>query len=142
MSLKKVTLSDVQEITFVIAIEKLSYKEPIPPFTTRLPNKLESCLLTPFQKFNGKDLYPGLIKKASILLYLLISNHPLLNGNKRVALTTLLYFLLKNGKYLDADTMVLYNFTVWVAQSPSELKEQVVSGIELFLKTHLISLKE
>ncbi|MCX6737683.1 MAG: type II toxin-antitoxin system death-on-curing family toxin [Candidatus Parcubacteria bacterium] len=139
MSLKKVTLSDVQEITFVIATEKLSYKEPIPSFKTRLPNKLESCLLTPFQRFDGKDLYPGLIKKASILLYLLISNHPLLNGNKRVALTTLLYFLLKNGKYLDADTMVLYNFTVWVAQSPAELKEQVILGIEQFLETHLIS---
>jgi len=142
MTLKKVTLSNVQEITFVIASEKLSYKEPIPPFETRLPNKLESCLLTPFQKFDRKDLYPGLIKKASILLYLLISDHPFQNGNKRVALTTLLYFLLKNGKYLKVDTMVLYNFTVWVAQSPTELKDQVISGIEQFLKTHLISVKE
>jgi death-on-curing family protein len=142
MALKKVTLANVQEIDFVIATEKLSYEEPIPSFETRFPHKLESCLLTPFQRFNEKDLYPGLIKKASILLYLLISNHPFQNGNKRIALVTLLHFLSKNGKYLEVDTIMLYNFTVWVAQSPSELKEQVVSGIELFLKTHLVSLKE
>jgi death-on-curing family protein len=142
MVLKKVSLSDIEEIDFVIATEKLSYKEPIPPFETRLPHKLESCLLTPFQKFDRKDLYPGLINKASILLYLLISDHPFLNGNKRIALITLLHFLLKNGKYLNVDTMTLYNFTVWIAQSPTEVKEQVVSGIKQFLRAHLISVKE
>lgn len=142
MPLKKVSLSDIEEIDFVIAAENLAYEEPIPPFETRLPHKLESCLLTPFQKFDGKDLYPGLIGKASILLYLLISDHPFLNGNKRIALITLLHFLLKNGKYLDADAMTLYNFTVWIAQSPTEVKEQVISGIKQFLRDHLISVKE
>ncbi|MCX6737782.1 MAG: type II toxin-antitoxin system death-on-curing family toxin [Candidatus Parcubacteria bacterium] len=142
MSLRKIILSDVREIDFVIATERLSYEEPIPPFETRFSHKLESCLWTPFQRFNKKDLYPGLIKKAAILLYLLISNHPFLNGNKRIAFVVLLHFLSKNGKYIDVDPIIFYNFTVWVAQSPSELKEQVVSGIELFLKTHLISLKE
>jgi len=71
-----------------------------------------------------------------MLFYLLIKNHPFLNGNKRIALTTLLVFLRLNGKWITVDTKKLYNFTVWVAQSPAELKDQVVSGIEQFIKTY------
>jgi prophage maintenance system killer protein len=51
------------------------------------------------------------------------------NGNKRIAITALLTFLYSNGKWLKADTQELYNFTVWVAMSPSQVKEQVVAAI-------------
>ncbi|MCX6785530.1 MAG: Fic family protein [Candidatus Komeilibacteria bacterium] len=50
----------------------------------------------PYQTFGGKQLYPGLIKKSAILFYLMIKNHPFQNGNKRIAMTTLFYFLYKN----------------------------------------------
>jgi death-on-curing protein len=63
------------------------------------------------------------------------------NGNKRIALTTLLVFLHKNGKWLEVDAQELYNFTVWVAQSPAVLKDEVVMGIEKFIKNHLIKLE-
>ena len=100
---------------------------------------LESCVLTPFQRFSGKELYPTLVAKASILFYLIIKNHPFLNGNKRIAITTLLTFLFDNGKWLKTDTQELYNFTVWVAQSPSEFSKQVVGIIEKFIRDHLAS---
>jgi death-on-curing protein len=97
--------------------------------------------MTPFQKFSGKDLYPSLIAKASILFYLLTKNHPFQNGNKRIAVTTLLTFLYENNKWLMVDTQELYNFTVWVAQSPPTVKEHVVAAIEQFIKKHLTKLE-
>jgi len=135
---KIITIADVEYLTFRLAKEHLSFDEPIPDFSTRLPNVLESCVLTPFQRFSGKALYPTLVAKASILFYLLIKNHPFQNGNKRIAITTLLTFLFDNDKWLKADTQELYNFTVWVAQSPSELTEQVVAAIEKFIRNHLV----
>ena len=135
--MKIITIADVEYLAFRLAKEHLSFDEPIPNFSTRFPNALESCVLTPFQRFSGKALYPTLIAKASILFYLMIKNHPFQNGNKRIAITTLLTFLLGNDKWLKADAQELYNFTVWVAMSPSGVKEQVVSAIEKFIRDHL-----
>ena len=72
-----------------------------------------------------------------MLFYLMIKNHPLENGNKRIAITTLLAFLFGNNKWLAADIQELYNFTVWVAQSPPQFKDEVVKAIEKFLRTHI-----
>ena len=135
--MKIITIADVEYLAFRLAKEHLSFDEPIPNFSTRFPNALESCVLTPFQRFSGKALYPTLIAKASILFYLMIKNHPFQNGNKRIAITTLLTFLLGNDKWLKADAQELYNFTVWVAQSPSEFKEQVVAATHKFIRNHL-----
>ena len=138
--MKIITIAEVEYLAFRLAREHLSFDESIPDFSTRFPNMLESCVLTPFQRFSGKALYPTLVAKASILFYLMIKNHPFLNGNKRIAITTLLHFLFENGKWLKADNQELYNFTVWVAQSQSEFKEQVVSAINKFIRNHLVDL--
>ncbi len=132
-----ISISDVEYLAFRLAKEHLSFNEPIPDLSTRFPNVLESCVVTPFQKFSGKDLYPSLVAKASILFYLMIKNHPFQNGNKRIAITTLFVFLHSNNKWLRADSQELYNFTVWVAQSPSEFKEQVVEAIQKFVRDHM-----
>ncbi len=134
-----VKVSDVQYLAFRLAREHLSFNEPIPDFSTRFPNILESCVLTPFQTFLGKYLYPSLVRKASVLFYLMIKNHPFQNGNKRIAITTLLVFLLFNGKWIRVDTQELYNFTVWVAQSPSRVKDQVIDAIQKFIEMHLVN---
>jgi len=134
---KIITIAEVEYLAFRLAKEHLSFDEPIPDFSTRFPNVLESCVLTPFQRFSGKALYPTLIAKAGILFYLMIKNHPFQNGNKRIAITTLLTFLFDNSKWLRADTQEFFNFTVWVAQSPPEFKEQVVAAIEKFIRDHL-----
>jgi death-on-curing family protein len=137
--MRLITIKEVEYLAFRLAKEHLSFDEPIPDFTTRFPNSLESCLITPFQKFSGKSLYPSLTSKASILFYLMIKNHPFQNGNKRIAITTLLVFLYENGKWLKIDNQSFYNFTVWVAQSPAELKKEVVIGIEKFIQKHLVN---
>ena len=139
--MKIITVQEVEFLAFRLAREHLSFHEPIPDFSTRFPNVLESCLVTPFMKFSGKSLYPSLSAKGSILFYLLIKNHPFQNGNKRIALTTLLMFLHKHDKWLEVDDQELYNFTLWVAQSPAVLKDEVVMGIEKFIKSHLVTVK-
>jgi len=140
--MKVITVKEVEYIAFRLAQEMLTFDEPIPDFSTRFPNVLESCLATPFQSFAKRSLYPGLISKAAMLFYLLIKNHPFQNGNKRIAMTTLFVFLYRNGKWLKLDTQELYNFTVWVAQSPRTVKDETVKATEKFLKTHLVELEK
>lgn len=140
--MKVVTVKEVEYIAFRLAKDMLAFNEPIPDFSSRFPNILESCLAMPFQRFSKKSLYPTLVSKAAILFYLLIKNHPFQNGNKRIAMTTLLVFLYRNNKWIRVDTQELYNFTVWVAQSPRTVKDETVKATEKFLKTHLVNLKE
>lgn len=138
--METISVQEVEYIAHRLAREMLSFDEPIPDFSSRFPDILESCLAVPFQSFSRKQLYPGLISKASILFYLLIKNHPFQNGNKRIAITTLFVFLYKNKKWIKVDTQELYNFAVWVAQSPAKVKDETVMAIERFLKTYLVSL--
>lgn len=138
--MKNITVKEVEYIVFKLAQEILSFNEPIPDFTTRFQKILESCLATPFQSFSGKSLYPNFISKASILFYLMIKNHPFQNGNKRIAMTTLFVFLYKNKKWIKADTQELYNFTIWIAESSPNFKDEVARAIEKFLQAHIINI--
>lgn len=138
--MKNLSVKEVEYIAFRLAQEILSFNEPIPDFSTRFTNILESCLATPFQTFSGKTPYHGLIDKAGILFYLMIKNHPFQNGNKRIAITTLFVFLHKNKKWLKADTQELYNFTMWIAQSSPRFKEEALRAIQKFLKEHIVNL--
>jgi prophage maintenance system killer protein len=134
---RTITVADVEYLAFRLARKHLSFDEPIPDFTTRFPNVLESCVVTPFQKFSGKDRYPSLVAKASILFYLMTKNHPYQNGNRRIAITTVLTFLLDNRKWLRADGQELYNLMIWVAQSSAEFKDEVVAALQRFIRGHL-----
>jgi death-on-curing family protein len=138
--MEKITLKHVEYISHKLAIEILSFNEPIPDFSTRYPHKLESCIAAPFQYFGGKSLYTGLVGKAAILFYLMNKNHPFQNGNKRIAMTTLLVFLYMNKKWLNADPMALYNFGMWVASSPAGLKKGTVQAVEDFIHQHLVDI--
>lgn len=230
----KISIEEVEYIAHRSARNMMTWDEPIPDFSTRYPNVLESCLAVPFQSFGRKDLYPTFIKKATILFYLMIKNHPFENlpapqagefcvyalecndgsiyigqtdnfprrksehdtglnfwtrsrlpvelkyvekfknksdalvresklktgfgrkwlkkkikslatrqagGNKRLAVTTLIMFLRKNSKWLTVDNQELYNFAVWVASSPAEFREEILSATEKFIKKNLVDKK-
>lgn len=139
--IKKLSVIELEQIAFQLAMELMTFNEPIPDFTTRFSNILESCLLTPFQTFVKKPLYKGLTGKAAIMFYLLVKNHPFQNGNKRIAITALLTFLYKNNKWIKTDSKEFYNFSIWVAQSPRQFQAETVMAIEKFIKSHLVSLK-
>jgi len=63
---------------------------------------LESAVAQPRQSFGGSDLYPSIVAKATALGFSLISNHPFVDGNKRVGHAALEIFLMLNGYELDA----------------------------------------
>lgn len=138
--MKFISIAEIEYLAFNLAKETMDFNEPIPAFSTRFPNILESCLGTPLQGFSGKSLYHGLIAKAAILFYLMVKNHPFQNGNKRIAMTTLFVLLHKNKKWLKVDNQELYNFATWIAASPARLKSETVKAVEKFIKTYLVDL--
>ncbi len=138
MKVKELKIREVEYIAFRLAKEMMTWDEPIPEFGTRFPNILESCLETPFQTFE-KPLYSGLAVKAAILFYLMVKNHPFENGNKRIAVMTLLIFLLKNGKWLDVSNDALYRIAVAVAGSSPKSKDTYLASLKKFVEDHLVN---
>ena len=45
----------------------------------------DSALHAPSAEFGGEEFYPDFVDKAAVLLVRLAKNHPLPDGNKRVA---------------------------------------------------------
>ncbi|OGY40035.1 MAG: hypothetical protein A2418_01075 [Candidatus Brennerbacteria bacterium RIFOXYC1_FULL_41_11] len=140
MKIESLSVREVEAVAFVLAKKLMSWDEPIPEFGSRFPNILESCLAVPFSTFARKNLYHGLEEKAGILFYLLIKNHPFQNGNKRIATATLLYFLMKNRRWLETDHHELYRFVKWVAESNPKLQKETVLAVGKFIKTYLVKL--
>ena len=135
---KSITIAEVEYTAFRLAEKFMNWDEPIPSFGTRFPNILESCLNQPFIRFVQKDLYRGLVGKGSILFYLMIKNHPFQNGNKRIAIMTVLYFLFKNGKWLNISNSDLYNFALGISKSRPTSHAKTIGYIQSVIKKHLV----
>ena len=102
---------------------------------------LESAIAQPRQSFDGTDLYASIVEKAVALGFSLISNHPFIDGNKRVGHAALEVFLLLNGHQLDAHIdeqervilavaagdMTREEFTRWVEKNAFEASESTTS---------------
>lgn len=114
-----------------IHIEKL---EPIPNFQETKLNELESSLNTPFMGFNGILFYPGFLKKAAILFYLLARNHVLGNGNKRTACLCLDYFCFKNKRQLTLSEDSLYQLAKFTVIAKEEDQNKTLYYIETLLR--------
>jgi len=138
--MKQITVAEVEYIAYRLAKELMSYDEPIPDFKTRYPGKLESCLAGAFQTYGKKDLYSTLPDKAAIMFYQMVKNHPFLNGNKRIAVTTLFTFLHLNKKWLNVTNDQLYQIALWVAESQPQLKDGVVLAIKDFVRKNIADL--
>jgi len=138
--MRTISVADIEHLAFRLAREILSFNEPIPDFHTRYPNALESCVATPFQMFGKRYLYPSLAGKAGIFFYLMVKNHPFQNGNKRIAMTSLMTLLYLNKKWLKVDVKDFYEFAMFVAQSSPKSKDWVVKSVKLFIEEHLIDL--
>lgn len=135
------TVRQIELVAHALAQQLMEWGEPIPAFDTRFPDRLESCLRTPFQKWEGRSLYRGIVGKGAVLFYLMVKNHPFQNGNKRVAIMTLLYFLSKSDKWLIVDNDIFYEFANGVASSDPSNKELEIRKIRAFIRKHLGALK-
>ena len=88
-----------------------------------------------YQTFDGKELYPTVQMKAAMLLYLLVKNHSFVDGNKRIAATLFLWFLLNNGILYKDDgskriaDATLVTMTLMIAESRPEDMEMMVKVV-------------
>ncbi|GIH99785.1 type II toxin-antitoxin system death-on-curing family toxin [Planobispora takensis] len=76
---------------------------------------LDSAVHRPRASMFGQEAYPGLFDKAAALIHSLATNHPFVDGNKRVAWVTTLVFLAWNGEKVDTDDDSAYDFVIAVA---------------------------
>jgi death on curing protein len=95
--------------------------------------RLESALATPQQTMFGRELYLDLVSKAAILMYLLVKNHPFVDGNKRTGVLSMLRFLLLNGHTLNATNDELYQVTIAIASSAMD-KDELSAWIHAHLQ--------
>ncbi len=78
---------------------------------------LDSALNAPFQTFDGKEIYPALLSKAAVMCRSIISNHPFVDGNKRIGIHVMLIFLELNGIELQYSQNELIELGLEVASS-------------------------
>lgn len=88
-----------QDVTGKIKKDLVKKKEASDLFGRETGHKLESVIKNLYQTFGGRELYKTLEEKAAHLLYLIIKDHPFIDGNKRVASFLFVYFLNRN-RYL------------------------------------------
>jgi death-on-curing protein len=62
---------------------------------------LASALEAPYQTFSGVDLFPTLLEKGVRLGFGLVSNHPFVDGNKRIGILIMLVYFEMNGILID-----------------------------------------
>jgi death on curing protein len=66
--------------------------------TPHIVARVESALAAPFVEPGGVEAYPGLAMKAAVLCSRLLRNHPLPDGNKRVAYLCMIELIRRNGR--------------------------------------------
>ena len=86
-----------KQIIEQIKQELIGKKEASDLFGKENDNKLKGILGNIYQTFDKKELYPSLEEKAAHLFYLIIKDHPFVDGNKRIASFLFVYFLDKNN---------------------------------------------
>ena len=93
---------------------------------------LDSALKAPFQTYDGQELYPTVVRKIVRLGYGLITNHPFVDGNKRIGALALLTLLELNGYSIEATDQELTDIIMGVAagqRSEDDLNEWVINRI-------------
>lgn len=96
---------------------------------------LRSVIETIYQGFAGEELYPSAQEKAANLLYLVVKDHPLSDGNKRTAAALFVTFLSRNEALQSAGgtTLISNNalaaITLMVAMSDPKEKSLMIALI-------------
>ena len=93
---------------------------------------LDSAIQSPFQTFDGEDIYPSLPEKAARLGYGLIQNHPFADGNKRIGILVMLTFLELNGIDVNCTDEELIRIGLDLANGSME-SDQLVKWIVIHI---------
>jgi death on curing protein len=93
---------------------------------------LESALSRPFQTFDKRDLFDTDLQKAAALIESLITNHPFIDGNKRIGYVVMRLFLLDRGLDIKCSQTDKYEFVIKIASGKTDFDE-----ICNWIKNHL-----
>ena len=96
---------------------------------------LESAVAQPRMTFNGEELYPTMVEKASALGFSLIQNHPFVDGNKRAGHAAIETFLILNGFEISASVDEQVEIILGVASG--KLSREVFTD---WLQNHIVDL--
>lgn len=96
------TIQACRELLFTLVRQHMTNLEPAPWYEDegRGLNQLQSIFA-----LMERDEYPDLLHKGAYLFCSIIDGHPFSNGNKRLAVTLLTYFLLINDYRISAPSM-------------------------------------
>ena len=94
---------------------------------------LEAAVHRPRASVLGQDAYPDLFTKAAALLHSLARNHPLVDGNKRLAWLATYVFCAKNGVELDTDDDAAYDLVIAVASGSLDEIEEIARILRSFV---------
>ena len=95
---------------------------------------LESAVAQPQVSFGGAYAHFGLFAMSAAYLFHIVSNHPFVDGNKRVGLLTAQVFLHLNGVTLEGDSDAFYELTMGVAEGRID-KASVAAELERIAKS-------
>lgn len=136
------TLPSVEEARAAIAqlkAELMARGEASDLFGRERDEGLAAILGNLEQTAFGEPAYPTIESKAAHLLYFVVKNHPLADGNKRSAALLFVDFLHRNGRLFDAQGQPVINdtglaaLTLLVAESEPKNKEVMIRLIENML---------
>jgi death-on-curing protein len=91
---------------------------------------LDSALARPRTMLFGVDAYPTLSEKAGALLHSLVMNHPLIDGNKRLAWLAALVFLDLNEHETTLSNDEAFNL-VWSAASGELDHKEIAKALRI-----------
>jgi death-on-curing protein len=105
------------------------------PIHVRDVGLLEAAVHRPRASVLGQDAYPDLFTKASAHLHSLARNHPLVDGNKRLAWLATYVFCARNGVELNPDDDDAYDLVLAVASGSLDEIEEIAKILTSFVST-------
>lgn len=132
-------LDDVMAAVQSLKAELVSKGEATELFGQLRGDGLASAVATIEQGFGDELFYPNVASRAAHLLYFVIKNHPLADGNKRTGSFLFLWYLRSNQHLLAKPVEALINdntlvaLALLVAESKPEQKELMIKLVEHFV---------
>lgn len=133
VSNREVNMVHISEVYELIKSMRVDFSTNL--FGKEKDKSLSDSLNAIYQSAFGEDIYPSIEEKASNLLYFLVKNHSFVDGNKRIAAATFVYFLKKNELYYSKtgdkriSDATLVSLTLLIAQSHPKEKDILVKVI-------------
>jgi death-on-curing protein len=91
---------------------------------------LDAASARPRSTAFGEDAYPSIHAKAAALLHSIARNHPLVDGNKRLALAATIAFYGLNGLRLTMSNDEAYEIVMAVAAGELDDVERIAARLE------------